>query len=119
MTPANYIAILALLVSVCMAVVNIANAITNNKRAAEKELEEEKDKAKSDQAEQTGIMIALDNIKSMLSDIKAEINTVKQDTRENHDQLIILQQSLKSEHKRLDNHEERLNNIENLLRKGD
>lgn len=109
MTAGNYIAIAALLVSLIMMIVNSANITKNQKRAAE-------DDTKEETAKQTSIMIALDNIKSMLSDIKGEVNTVRQDTRENHDQLIIMQQSLKSEHKRLDGHEERLNNIEHELR---
>lgn len=109
MTPANYIAIAALLVSLVMMIVNSTNITKNQKKAAE-------DDVKQETAQQTGIMIALDNIKGMLSDIKSEINTVKQDTKENHDQLIIMQQSQKSEHKRLDGHEERLNNIEQELR---
>ena len=109
MTPANYIAIAALLVSLVMAIINSMNFKNNQKKT-------EEDDVKQETAQQTGIMIALDNIKGMLSDIKAEINTVKQDTKENHDQLIVMQQSQKSEHKRLDGHEERLNNIEQELR---
>ncbi|NCB92884.1 MAG: hypothetical protein EOM40_10055 [Clostridia bacterium] len=109
MTPANYIAIAALLVSLIMMVVNTGNITKNQKKAAE-------DDTKEETAKQTSIMIALDNIKSMLSDIKEEINTVKQDTKENHEDIILIKASQKSEHKRLDGHEERLNNIEQELR---
>ncbi len=109
MTPANYIAIAALLVSLVMMIVNSSNITKNQRRAAEENTKEETEK-------QTGIMLALDNIKNMLSDIKAEINTVKQDTKENHDDIILIKASQKSEHKRLDGHEERLNNIEQELR---
>lgn len=116
MTPANYIALAALGVSLIMMLVNVSNNNKNQNRAENAEREQEEQRAREETAQQTGIMIALDNIKSMLADIKAEINTVKQDTRENHDKIIELTQSLKSEHRRLDQHEERLNAIEAELR---
>lgn len=116
MTAANYIAIAALVVSLAMCIANIANIARNGTRAAKTDKEKDEEDARKETAEQTGILIALDNIKSMLSDIKAEINSVKQDTRENHDKLLILEQSYKSEHKRIDEHEQRLNHIEEALR---
>ena len=116
MTAANYIAIAALVVSLVVGIANVVNILRNGHRAAKKDREKGEEDARKEQAEQTGILIALDNIKSMLSDIKAEINSVKQDTRENHDKLIILEQSYKSEHKRIDEHEQRLNRIEEALR---
>lgn len=109
MTLANYIAIAALVVSLVMMIVNTTNINKNQKRV-------EQSGDKEEAAKQTGIMIALDNIKSMLADIKAEINTIKQDTKENHDDILRIKESQKSEHKRLDGHEERLNNIEQELR---
>lgn len=110
MTPANYIAIVALLVSLVMLVVNTTNITKNQKRAEEND-------AKEETVQQTGIMLALDNIKNMLSRIENEINSVRQDTKENHDKLIVMEQSFKSEHKRLDDHEKRLASIEQQLRK--
>lgn len=116
MTTSNYIAIAALVVSLIMCIANITSIARNGTRAAKTDKEKDEEDARKETAEQTGILIALDNIKSMLSDIKAEINSVKQDTRENHDKLIILEQSCKSEHKRIGEHEQRLNNIEEALR---
>ena len=116
MTAANYIAIAALLVSLVVGIVNIVNIKKNSTRATETDRERDEERARKEQAEQTGILIALDNIKSMLSDIKAEVNSIKTDTRENHDKLIILEQSQKNEHKRIDEHEQRLNRIEEALR---
>ena len=109
MTPANWIAVGALIVSLVMAVVNI----TNGNKAQKKDDKEGTEKATE---RTTGIMIALENIKNQLTRIENEINTVKQDNRENHDKLLIMEQSQKSEHKRLDAHEQRLNNIERQLR---
>lgn len=116
MTATNYIAIAALVVSLVVGIANVANILRNGHRAVKTDREKGEEDARKEQAEQTGILIALDNIKSMLSDIKAEINSVKQDTRENHDKLIILEQSYKSEHKRIDEHELRINRIEEALR---
>ena len=109
MTPANWIAIAALAVSVFMTIVNTNKASKDN-RASERE------ETAKETAHTTGIMIALENIKNQLTRIENEINTVKQDNKENHDKLLIMEQSQKSEHKRLDAHEQRLNNIERQLR---
>lgn len=117
MTPANYIAIAALLVSLVMMVVNTYNITKSQSRAEQTNKEKDEQKVKEETAQQTGIMLALDNIKNTLSRIENEINTVRQDTKENHDKLIVMEQSFKSEHKRLDDHEKRLTSIEEQLRK--
>lgn len=109
MNVGNYIAIAALLVSVIMMLVNTKNITANQRKTEANDVKEET-------AQQTGIMIALDNIKGMLADIKQEINSIKQDTKENHDEIILIKASQKSEHHRLDTHEERINTIEQALR---
>jgi len=116
MTPANYISLAALLVSLVMMIVNTSNISKNQSRAEQTERERDEQKVKEETAQQTSLMLALDNIKSSLSRIESEINTVRQDTRENHDKLIQLEQSFKSEHRRLDQHEERLNALEEAIR---
>ena len=116
MTAANYISLGAMLISLVMMVVNTSSITKNQNRAEKREREKEEQKAKEEATQQTSLMLALDNIKNTLSRIESEINTVKQDTRENHDKLIELEQSFKSEHRRLDQHEERLNAIEENVR---
>lgn len=116
MTPANYISLAALAVSLIMMIVNTSNIAKSQSRAEQSEREKDEQKVKEETAQQTSLMLALDNIKSSLSRIESEINTVRQDTRENHDKLIQLEQSFKSEHRRLDQHEERLNAIEEAIR---
>ena len=110
MTPANYISLAALAISLIMMLVNVVNITKSQSRADQSERE------KDEPAQQTSIMLALDNIKRSLTRIENEINTVRQDARENHDKLIMLEQSAKAEHKRLDRHDERLNAIEAVLR---
>ena len=109
MTIANWLSLGALTVALFMAVINT----TNTKKSQKKEEREDTEKSTE---RTTGIMIALENIKNQLTRIENEINTVKQDNRENHDKLLIMEQIQKSEHKRLDAHEQRLNNIERQLR---
>lgn len=116
MTPANYISIAALLVSLIMAVVNTVNISKNQKRAENVDSETLERRAREEQAAQTSLMLALNNIEKQLQKIENVINTVQADTRQNHDQLLILEQSLKSVHHRVDEHEQRLNDIEQALR---
>lgn len=116
MTPANYISIAALLVSLIMAVVNTVNISKNQKRAENVDSETLERRAREEQAAQTSLMLALNNIEKQLQKIENVINTVQADTRQNHDQLLILEQSLKSVHHRVDEHEQRINDIEQALR---
>lgn len=110
MTPANYISIGALLVSVVMAFVNIKNGNLGNKRADDAAQREET-------AKDTQVMLTLNNIEKQLNKIDGTIDTVKQDTRDNHDKLLIALESQKSMHKRIDEHEQRINDLEQALRK--
>lgn len=110
------ISILALLVSLSMLIVNAANAIKNWHKANKSDDAAREQRVKEETEQQVSIMLALDNIKNMLAEIKQKINTVEKDTKDNHDEIIRMSESIKSEHKRLDNHEQRLNQIEETLR---
>lgn len=112
MTAANYISLAALTISVIMLFVNLGNS----KRSADAHEENAQEKQEKKVAEQTTIQIALENIKDMLSDIKKDIRSVREDTKENKEAIIRMQESLKSEHKRLDEHDRRLGRIEEALR---
>lgn len=117
MTPANYISIGALLVSCIMAFVNIKNGKLSNKRADSAEDEQRAQRAREEQAKDTQVMLTLNNIEKQLNKIDGAIDTVRQDTRDNHDKLLIALESQKSMHKRIDEHEQRLNDLEQALRK--
>lgn len=116
MTSANYISIAALLVSLVMMIVNVRNISRNQTRAQEDDEREKEQIIKRETEQQTGIMLALNSIKEQLQRIETEINTVRQDTRENHDKIIIIEQSQKSEHKRLDNLAQRIERLEKETR---
>lgn len=116
MTPANYISIAALLVSLVMTVFNVYNGNKNQRRAEDTDKEASESRAREEQAQQTSLMLTLNNIEKQLQKIENTINTVQSDCRQNHDSLIVLEQSLKSMHKRIDEHESRINAIETAIR---
>lgn len=110
------ISICALVVSLAMMIINLVNAVKNWSKANKNDDAAREQRVKEETEQQVGIMLALDNIKNMLAEIKQKINTVEKDTKDNHDEIIRMSESIKSEHKRLDNHEQRLNKIEETLR---
>lgn len=116
MTPANYISLAALAVSLVMAVFSIINITKTQERATESEKEKEEKRVKEEAMQQTSITLALDHIKNSLTRIENEITTIKEDTRANHDKIIIMEQYYKSEHKRLDERERRLQRLEEEYR---
>ncbi len=117
MTPANYISLAALFVSLVMTYWNIHNGNINRQRANEEDDEEKAQRARDEQAKDTQVMLTLNNIEKQLSKIDGTIDTVRQDTRDNHDKLLIALESQKSMHKRIDEHEKRINELELALRK--
>lgn len=116
MTAANWISVAALAVSLIMAGFNLITGSKTQKRAEDNEKETSESRLREEQAQQTSLMLTLNNIEKQLQKIENTINTVQTDCRQNHDQLIVLEQSLKSMHKRIDEHESRLNAIEAAVR---
>ena len=56
---------------------------------------------KENTTELTTVIVSLDNIKSGIADIKAELNSIKTSQREDHDKLIRVEESLKSAWKQI------------------
>jgi archaellum component FlaF (FlaF/FlaG flagellin family) len=81
-TAGNYISIAALLVSLIMMYVTTSNNKKNQNRAENSDKKVDEKQIKEETVQQTSIMIALDNIKSMLSDIKGEVNAERQAYRD-------------------------------------
>lgn len=52
--------------------------------------------SKENTSELTTVIVKLENIGSGIADIKAELNTIKKDQRDDHDRLIRLDESLDS-----------------------
>lgn len=57
--------------------------------------------SKENTTEMTTVIVSLDNIKSGIADIKAELNSIKSSQKEDHDKLIRVEESLKSAWKQI------------------
>ncbi len=65
--------------------------------------------SKESTSELTTVIVKLENIGSGIADIKAELNTIKKDQRDDHDRLIRLDESLESAWHRINCIEKQLN----------
>ena len=72
---------------------------------------------KKEATETTAVIVKLENISNDIKDIKNELRSVRQEVRELNDRTIIAEQAVKSLHKRVDMHEERLQKIEEMMYK--
>lgn len=57
--------------------------------------------SKENTTELTTVIVSLDNIKSGIADIKAELNSIKSSQKEDHDKLIRVEESLKAAWKQI------------------
>ncbi len=101
MNAGNYISLCSLIIALVMATINICIMSKNNQRTSGKDIKE-------DERETATILAELKNIMNTVNDIKAEISSIRTDTKENIKAVAIIEQSLKSEHKRLDDMAQRL-----------
>lgn len=101
------ISVLVSVVSVCFAVFTGVINLKRNKSADDKK----------EATETTAVIVKLENIGSDIKDIKNELRSVRQEVRELNDRTIIAEQAVKSLHKRVDMHEERMQKIEELMYK--
>ena len=65
--------------------------------------------SKENTTELTTVIVSLDNIKSGIADIKAELNSIKSSQKEDHDKLIRVEESLKSAWKQINKLVQRFN----------
>jgi len=86
---------LTILISVLSVSFAIYSGITNIKRNAKKDTTE-------DIAQLTTIIVRLDTINSGVSEIKTEMKSVRADVQELRERLVVVEQSTKSAHHRLD-----------------
>lgn len=85
----------ALLISLVSVGFAVYSGIANLKRNGKKDTAE-------DAAQLTTVIVKLENINTGITEIKAEMKNVKSDVQELRDRLIVVEQSTKSAHKRLD-----------------
>ena len=91
----------AIVISVISLTFTIIMGLKSNKRTDTKDVEERV-------KENTRINMKLDNINSTTQDIKTELSTVRVDLQKHNDKLIVLEQSCKQAHKRIDELNRRL-----------
>lgn len=72
---------------------------------------------KKEATETTAVIVKLENISNDVKEIKNELRSVRTEVRDLSDRTIITEQAVKSLHKRVDMHEERLQKLEELLYK--
>lgn len=92
----------AIVVSVISLLFTVIMGLKNNKRTDTKDVEERV-------KENTRINMKLDNINSTTQEIKSELMSVRTDLQKHNDKIIILEQSCKQAHKRIDEMVSRLN----------
>lgn len=94
--------LIAILISIVSVVFSIFFCMKNNKRTDTKDIEERV-------KQNTKINMKLDNINSTTQDIKSQLSSVRSDIQKHNDKLIVLDQSCKQAHKRIDEIASRLN----------
>ncbi len=92
----------AIIISVLSLGFSVFMGLKSNKRTDTKDVEERV-------KENTRINMKLDNINSTTQDIKTELQSVRTDIQKHNEKIIILEQSCKQAHKRLDELNNRLN----------
>lgn len=91
-----------IVISVISLAFSVFMGMKNNKRTDTKDIEERV-------KENTRINMKLDNINSTTQDIKTELSSVRLDLQKHNDKIIVLEQSCKQAHKRIDEIASRLN----------
>lgn len=91
-----------IIISVISLAFSVFMGLKSNKRTDTKDIEERV-------KENTRINMKLDNINSTTQDIKTELSSVRLDLQKHNDKIIVLEQSCKQAHKRIDEIASRLN----------
>lgn len=94
--------LIAILISIVSVVFSIFFGMKNNKRTDTKDIEERV-------KQNTKINMKLDNINSTTQDIKSQLSSARSDIQKHNDKLIVLEQSCRQAHKRIDEIASRFN----------
>ena len=86
---------IAIVLSVASFVITLIKATSDIKRGNKQDTKEETSQIAT-------VLAKLENISDGVADIKKEINTIKNDVREDHDRIIRVEESAKQAHKRID-----------------
>lgn len=105
MSIASVISIIAVIVSIISVIIGLVFNLKSSKKTDTREIEERV-------KENTRIIIKLDNISSDIKDVKADINSMRDEMKAHNDRIIKVEESAKQAHHRLDAIEKRLNSME-------
>jgi septal ring factor EnvC (AmiA/AmiB activator) len=92
-----------LLIAVGGIAITLIFSILSQNRASRNSVKDEIEKAKAEAKKQARVESKLDEISSDTKDIKSDLRNVKSDISSINERLIIVEQSTKSAHKRIDN----------------
>lgn len=96
---------IALVISALSLIFAVYSGVTSMKRTA-------KTDDKKEATELTTVIVKLENISNGIAEIKNEMGNIKIDMKDLRDRLIVVEQSVKSAHKRMDVFESRLSKDE-------
>ena len=105
MSIASVISIIAVCVSLSSVIIALVFNLKSSKKTDTREIEERV-------KENTRINMKLDNISSDIKDVKADINSMRDEMKTHNDRIIKVEESAKQAHHRLDTIEKRLNSME-------
>jgi len=92
-----------LLIAIGGIAITLIFSILSQNRASRNSVKDEIEKAKAEAQKQARVESKLDEISSDTKDIKSDLRNVKSDISSINERLIIVEQSTKSAHKRIDN----------------
>lgn len=95
---------ITILISVVSVSAAIFFGIKSNHRADRQDIEQQKKEAAADAANNTAVLVKLETIGVGVTEIKNEMQSMKTDVRELSERIVVVEQSTKSAHKRLDEH---------------
>lgn len=95
---------LTILISVVSVSAAIFFGIKSSNRAERQDVEQQKKEAATEAANNTAVLVKLETIGVGVTEIKNEIKSMKSDVKELSERLVVVEQSTKSAHKRLDEH---------------
>lgn len=86
-------------IKILISIVSVSFAIYAGIKSLSRSIKED---AGKDASQMTTVIVKLESIGSGISEIKAEMSSLKEDVKENRERLVKVEESTKQAHKRLD-----------------
>lgn len=95
---------ITILISVVSVSAAIFFGIKSSHRADKQDIDQQKKEAATEAANNTAVLVKLETISVGVTEIKGELKSMKSDVQGITERLVVVEQSAKSAHKRLDEH---------------